>query len=458
MPWRATLCLLPTTLLLAACSSDGTIVQAPDGSRDDSGLEPADGQASATDSADAGSDVAAERDSEAGDAQPSDADAGDSSAPVVIGQSLSGSMAGAASSDGSAMLVVAASGPTLWWSHYEPASGWSSPLELAIPATPTSSLHPQLGMDSSGDAFLAWAYGEDTDGTVVTVAAVTRYDHATGTWGPVENPMPSAVTSDPLSLAVNAQGEALVLPLIVAAGGLFAAHFAGGQWSSESIGPSLSLGYAPPSLSFTDDGLAAALTATGGVATRSAAGTWTVQQPTCLNAQAYLGVAIDASGDLLLPFVWEDIDMHFDLGACYDGAAATWSSTGFGYVIGPSPIFLTAVSPSGDGVVFAGPGAFPYTKSTNTLGAPSGPSGPNPTSEPAYAMASSGIGLAVYGVSVNGVGALQAAGYTIGQGWGAPSPTFAVAAPQQMLPFVSSNGRAWVAWTDGTTTFVNKVL
>jgi hypothetical protein len=450
------LVLLATTLLLAACSSNGAVVQMPDASRDDSGL---DGRASAPESGDAGSDAAAEREGGTGDAQPSDA--GAPGAPVVIGQSLSGSMVGAASSDGSAMLVVAASGPTFWWSHFEPASGWSSPVELGIPAFAQGFLQPQLAMDANGDAFLAWAYDAGADGAPAVLAAVTRYDHPTGAWGPVENPMPSAVTSNALSLAVNAKGEALVLPFTPSGGGLFAAHFAGGQWSSESVDPSDSLAYVS-SLSFADDGLAAV--GLGNVVTRSADGVWTVQQPTCLaSVSQLLPLAIDASGDLLAPFVWEDIAMHYYLGAChYDAASATWSSvmpTGAGYVVF-GPTGPTAVSSGGDGVVFEEQEAFPYTESTGTLGAGSGPQGiaPTATPSPMLALASSGAGLAVYGVSVNGVSGLQAVGYTIGSGWGAPSPAFGDAAATQMLPFVSPNGNAWVAWTDGTSTFVKKVL
>src|SRR5262249_43265079 len=111
---------------------------------------------------------------------PSGNDGGDTTAAKNLGSTSGGLLVGAASSDGSAMLIILAPSGLLW-SHYETASGWSVPANL--PGGANADV-PQVGMDAAGNTFVAWTCPVDGGRTL----CVSRYAHATASWGSVQHP------------------------------------------------------------------------------------------------------------------------------------------------------------------------------------------------------------------------------------------------------------------------------
>jgi hypothetical protein len=452
----------------------------------------------ASDSSASGSDAGPAPDATAGagpdatDGQRSDA--GTRTAAQSIGPS--GSLVGAASSDGSAMLIVirgAETGmPGILWSHYEPGSGWSAaaPLPGALPRDATTT----LGMDGSGNAFAVWDVDQSDAAQGYWTYAVGRYDHARHAWSPPVYPDSSGKPLGPFpALSVNSSGEALIVDPFDPAramGPVYAQHYSGGSngsWTQETVLTAADY-YSGPLVYLTDSGLAVAAIQDGrGLNLSTRAGTTWTKAPVAGNPPlsfTSFGLTANAAGDVLAggdyggatgttqPAVYQ-----------YDATKQAWSgptllSTETQPAVGtprcPNGLSLTGggdavLARCGYGMGGTGPTtieAYTYSKSSGTWNAVQNAGVPGFALGTTLAFDSSGVGFAAYvnsGTAAGTTGPFEINPFTIGTGWGpqsAPQNPDAgqSGSPQYGVAFIAPNGAGWAAWSDGQNTFVREVL
>jgi hypothetical protein len=415
----------------------------------------------------------------------------DGGAGGTIGTSLSGITYGAASSDGSAMIVVGTG--AVWWSHYEPASGWSTAAQL--PDTVKSAASMQLAMDGMGNAFLVWPFNAAEAGaTAHWTYGVIRYDHPTNSWGAPQYPDTTgkALWQYP-ALSVNASGDVLLIDppdpsWSPGAAPLYAEHYSGGMWTQETV-VAMPDTYTFPTVYMNDAGLAVATilsgsTGTAAAVTRSAAGVWTKAagaiDPIAQGGGAGPSATINAGGDVLVGWLAGGSSAH-PVAYQYDASKQMW--------IGPAPLSAenetalgscpvgVALTPGGDGVLtrcYYGPmglstpalEAYAFTKSTGTWSAM--PQNANITGMPdvrSVAFDTSGAGFAALvdkGGAGTSMGGVHAVPYAPGTGWGtesaAENPDAGATSVSSLIAFVSPSGATgFVSWSDGSNTFVAKV-
>jgi hypothetical protein len=460
----------------SAAPAGGPDGSAPDGSAADDAASGADASSEAA----APTPDAAAADAPTGDATPSEAgvvlgDAGDPTVPVIVGTGAPSSLSGAASSDGSAMLILGGGGLTtepgiISFTHYEPGSGWST--VAALPGATEPEDPPKVGMDGAGNAYVAWV----SPGATTLSVNLARYDHATQTWGAVQHPDPYAQQFALLiALAVNAGGDVLLLDFHAGATGehdAVAQHYAAGSpvgtWTQEIVtaypnsgGPGQA---GNPQVSLADTGMAVAAWTTAGAgayaaATRSGT-TWT-PTPQATFSVNQLGVGVNGAGDVLIGY--EDLST-IPNAYQYDAASMTWSTM---------PAKLTAetegsrllacpltvnVSGTGDATLarcFSGSPqiieSYAYTKSTKTWGAVA----PIPTTgysfSTSFAFNGAGSGLAVFddgATNTTSSGSAVSSTYETSTGWSPQSAGLGTTGSGTVLALLAPDGAGWAAWVE----------
>jgi hypothetical protein len=357
----------------AGCSSNGASPPAPlDASASDGGGLPVEASIDAP---------APGIDATPGDAAPNDASDGaisESTDPFTIATAAPTSMVGAASSDGSAILLLTGEGAPLSYTHYEPTSGWSA--LAALPGGTAPSDAPRAGIDATGNVFVAWTSagtipveggvdagildagildagildggildGGTLDGGTLDggdgggfeagspgagsaiILNVVRYDHASRTWAAVEHPDPYDQTlGTTIAMAVNGPGDALVFDLHMGATGTHDAsiqHYSKGTWTQELAGTqdnTVSLG--APLVRFSDSGNAVSTWSAGGSGTFMAStrsGLYWTPTPKAGFSGGAIDLTVDEFGDVLIG--WEDSSTVPNVYQ-FDATSASWSA------------------------------------------------------------------------------------------------------------------------------------
>jgi hypothetical protein len=454
------------------------VAPAPDGATPDGDLTP--------DAAkpDAAPPVDGAADSAPSDAAPQDSSSSDAAADAStgFGPSTSGVYAGAASADGSAMLLIDNYPLGYLFSHYDVSTGWTAITPL--PFNSDIAEYPLLGMDSLGNAYVAWIASYDGG----FVASFSRYDHPTHTWSAPQI-TPAAVDGQEIAFAVNSSGEAIILGGTT--GAFYAAHYSGGAsgtWTKELIAATGGSGF--PAVAINDQGLAAAVyDGPGGattVATRSASGAWTITG-TGFSANAYQisrSITINAAGDVLAG--WEALPQYAaaayyasalpDAGAPVGPTVLPGSSAGSPFGIGGGQLVQVALSPSGDGALthlFNPPtgkneiDGFAFTKSTKTWGATQVMPGAATIQLVTFGGVNTGEIFAGFlnTTPATGSGPAVWSDFTpaLASGWSAaPTPLtsnmmLSSAAPDSVRLFASPTGSVFAAWDEGNAAFTGKI-
>jgi hypothetical protein len=473
-----TVALLAATLAGVGCFSSDSA--APAGARDGSAADDAAPETDASVEAAAPTLDAATADAPTGDATPPEAgvvlgDAGDPKVPVVIGSGSPASLAGAASSDGSAMLILGGGAQTtepgiISFTHYEPGSGWST--VAALPGATDPEDAPKVGIDGAGNAYVAWV----SPGTTTLSVNLARYDHATQTWGAVQHPDPYAQQFGLLiALAVNAGGDVLLLDFHAGATGEHDAvvqHYAAGTpvgtWTQEVVQAYPNSGNpgqaGNPQVALADTGMAVAAWTTAGTGSYAAAtrsGTTWTPTPQAGFSVNQLGVSVNSAGDVLIGYE--------DLGTIpnayqYDAASMTWSTMpakltteteGSRFLACPLTVNVSA---TGDATLvrcFSGTPqvveSYTYKKSTKSWGAVA----PIPTTgysfSTSFAFDSAGSGLAVFddgATNSTSAASAVASTYETATGWSAQSAALGTTGSIQVLALLAPNGAGWAAWVE----------
>lgn len=474
-----TVALLAVTLAGADAGCFSSDSAAPAGAPDGSTAGDATAETDAPIEAAAPTPDAATADAPTGDATSSEAgvvgDAGDPTVPVVIGSGSPASLSGAASSDGSAMLILGGGAQTtepaiISFTHYEPGSGWST--VAALPGATQPEDPPKVAMDGAGNAYVAWV------STTLSVS-LARYDHATQTWGAVQHPDPYAQQFALLiALAANAGGDVLLLDFHAGATGEHDAvvqHYAAGTpvgtWTQEVVQAYPNSGNpgqaGNPQVALADTGMAVAAWTTAGTgayaaATRSGT-TWT-PTPQAGFSVNQLSVGVNGAGDVLIGYE--------DLGTIpnayqYDAATMTWTTMpakltaeteGSRFLACPLTV---GVSATGDATLvrcFSGTPqtieSYTYTKSSKSWGAVA----PIPTTgfsySASFAFDSAGSGLAVFDDSATNstsTASAVASTYETASGWSAQSAALGTTGSGLVLALLAPNGTGWAAWVENTT-------
>jgi hypothetical protein len=403
-------------------------------------------------------------------------DAGDSPlTTTLVNVPVGDKVYGAASADGSAMIVVVTANKVSTFSHYEPATGWTA--GVALPGA-TVGQNFTLVLDGKGNAFLGWA----TTATLTQVDVV-RYDHATAAWGAVQVPDPYAMQQDPgFGLAANASGEALLVTHHLGSGpyDIVAQHYSGGTWTQEAIttpATTMTIGAQLP-VSLTDNGKAVVVWSEGGslafqIATRAAAGTWTLQPPTPGGVTGPASAAINEEGDVLVGY---ETTSEVPGAVYYDAATATWVSPAVSAVMDTATEGLchpaVGLTQAGDGSMvrcfLAGTLAqiegYTFSKGTATWGtkAPLASTTTGVIRGARFTPDSSGNMLVTYQAEPDGNTLTPApqltSVYTPATGWGPTSTALSTTSSlERDVVFTSPNGRGFVAWVEGTSLLVKKV-
>jgi hypothetical protein len=493
LPRILALGLASTTAALAACfSSDNSNAPSPGldaGEPDGSLADVASPQDAASSDATTQSDDAstAVGDGGSADAAPSDGGLSDAAsgdggavadASAAFGAATNGVYAGAASADGSAMLLIDNYPRGYLYSHYEPTSGWSQ--AALLPFNQNIAEYPQLAIDGHGNAYMVWIASADAG---VFVAAFSRYDHPTNAWSQPQV-IPAVVDGQEISLAVNSSGEAIVLG--GTPGSLSAAHYSGGangSWTTELIAATGGCQF--PAVAINDNGLAAAVydvqSATV-VATRSG-GTWTIAG-SGFSANAYQvnrAITINAAGDVLAG--WEAIPQYaaaaYFTSAVPDGGAPVGpvvlpgSSAGSPFGIGGGQLVAVALSPSGDGTLahLFNPStgkneidAFVFSKSAKTWGATQVMPGAATIQLITFGGVSTGeIFAGLLNTGSTGSGPAVWSDFAPATGWSATptalssNTTLNETAPDLVRLFASPSGAVFAAWDEANAAFAAKI-
>jgi hypothetical protein len=376
---------------------------------------------------------------------------------------------GAASTDGSAMLVIADSTYySLSYSHYDVSTGWTN--IAAIPGSPQSyqMIWPDVGVDSQGDVFVAW--NVEAIGAPTTLNVV-RYDHATNAWGATVQPDPYLGSQLGSALSVSPSGEALVLTAhgAMTDGGtsnrdVYALHYAAGTWTPELVQTEgLTANSLVTQVSLSDSGFAAAsFTATfaANVFTRSTGGTWTAGPVFNNVGTSYPyedALAANANGDVVYTLV---NDGAYPQAYVRDGATQGWtgpttidsSSLTKGCIFPPLSMVLSS---TGDAVVTRcdarGMVTVAYTKQTKTWSAPATVPTADGGSFQAGEINYDAVGNAFAEFDYSPDGGVQTAyssSYSPAAGWAAPSGPIGTNQAYAIPPVQSPNGRRWVVWVE----------
>jgi hypothetical protein len=400
------------------------------------------------------------------DASTNDADAavtyvggaGDSMSTVSFGMPQGGRPIGAASNDGSAMLVFYDyNSQNMSFSHYDVATGWTSiaPLDTGTPSHQTE--WPILAMDGSGNAFLAWSVIDNNNfGTL----NVLRYDHASHAWGALAHPDPYAQSLSGASvMAVSQAGEALIVvnhcganDIVAQCTSQSAVHYAGGAWTTEAVSGVMGLG--PIAIRMADNGnavLLSSMTTGYSLFTRDTGGTWTAGPTGIYASAAQTDVGINASGDTIFAYITSGPQVYQRAGGgAWSGPHATTgtnqgaSSCGLPVLVTTTgDAFVTQCSQNGNTETIA------YAHGTATWGAPSKISALVASLE----YDSTGNMLGTYENSAMVV----TAKYAVGGGWTGPSAPLSGITNSGSVAFVAPNGRGWVTWAESQIAQVKKV-
>jgi hypothetical protein len=398
-------------------------------------------------------------------------DGGETTAPVNLGSTSGGPVVGAASLDGSAMLVIQTVGATseLLFSHYEVLSGWSTP--ASVPGTANAAL-PQIGIDDAGNTFVAWQCNAEAGHAL----CVMRYDHGKSSWETARVVDAYSQFSTGFAFGVSHTGDALAIYLHQGSSGphdVVAQHYSGGTWKEETVATeAATVGVTNAVVSMAAGGLAVAAfnTSTGlNVATRSGAG-WTVASSTLPSADIELGATINDAGEVLVAFT--------DAGTVpktyqYDAITKKWSgptargTAGETQIYGTCPLTV-ALSTNGDGTVarcFSGGNprtieAYAYTKSTNAWGNAVNVPGVGWPFFVSFAFDSAGDCITAFVSSPNSStpsAPAVSSSYSNGAWSAASAPLGGVVSAYSTASFISPNGRGWVAWNEGPSAVVKRV-
>jgi hypothetical protein len=357
------------------------------------------------------------------------------------------------------------------WSHYEPATGWSA--VAALPGGTEPEDPPAVGMDAAGNTYVAWI-------SVTPMALnVLRYDHASETWGAVQQPDPYTQTLGTLiAMDVNSGGDVLLLDFHMGATGThdaYVQHYTPGTglWTQELVlsePNSSSVGGPTSYIKVSDTGNAVAAFALNSTnayvaATRSAT-TWTAVPQASFSINQ-IAVDVNDSGDVLIGY--EDLATAPNAYQ-YDAATMTWSTTAAKLNTESEnsrnaycPLTVN-VSDTGDATFVRcySPGSnmaqsiesYSFTKSTKTWAAVS----PLPTTGYSFfvgfAFDSAGSGMAVYGdgtTSSTSTAVPVATTFETASGWSAQSAPLDTSVTGVPYAFLAPNGRGWAAWNVGTS-------
>jgi hypothetical protein len=354
--------------------------------------------------------------------------------------------------------------PTVYFSHFEPGSGWSTAVELAdVEATAPGTIRVRI--DDAGNAWLAW-YGRSDAGA--SLVMVDRYDHAAGTWGAIQTPdLASGTGGGEFAFDVGPGGDALLVAPHAAAT-LVGERYVAGTWTAETVATDAQAAIVTaPAIAVGPNGVDTAvyIANAGPVARfRSSAGAWApVGQPLTGLEFTDSATAINAAGDILMG--WQQAQGQASA-LFYDASTTTWT--------GPMAVSTTAeassypatlaaaISPSGDGVYAQGfnPGSknqiesYTFTKSTKTWSAKAVMPATVDVHPASIAFDANLDGIAVW-ASLNGAPGISYDAYTAASGWAQPV-LLDPGSEKGLAGFASSTGAAWAGWS-GTTTGIVRV-
>lgn len=405
-----------------------------------------------------------------------DAAVDESTAPVALINMTTGTMSGAASSDGSAIVIsiVGDAASAINFSLYEPATGWTTGAPIPSVTTTSTILGSAVAIDGKGNAFVVWTTNVVDDAR--THFYVARFDHATRMWSAAQQPDTYAESfSNWVAIAANAGGDAIATALHNGATldhNVVGVHYdsASGTWGTETVQAIDNAGYAEtPEIHLTDNGKALVTAYPRTMAMRSSAGVWS-QSPDV--SASFIGIsgAINEAGDILLA---GETSSNYAQAYRYDAATSMWvppvmiSST-FTFTHGGFCHATMGIRPNGDGVLVrcfdADPKpvmeSYSFTKATNTWSAATILDETNSPTRVTWAFDAAGDGFVLYqDVPTNPAPTPAVMNSYEGGVWSKQSAALGGNINTDYTPagFLSPNGRGFAVWGEGAQLHAKKV-